>query len=102
MRCHILLSHSSRACWPPAMVMRSRRAPPLPGTSTSGMSAMRAASAKQALIINTGDSWAIRNNNCEIAPIHGILNRVSGCAVQDCLPQWHSVGSTAPVENMSH
>lgn len=27
-------------------------------------------------VINTGDSWAIRNTNCEIAPIHGVLNRV--------------------------
>ena len=26
--------------------------------------------------INIGDSWAIRNTNCGIAPIHGILNRV--------------------------
>ena len=30
----------------------------------------------EAFSINIGDSWAIRNTNCEIAPIHGILNRV--------------------------
>ena len=47
-----------------------------PGTSASGMNASRSASAEQGPIINTGDSWAIRNDNCELAPIHGILNRV--------------------------
>ncbi|KAK9834882.1 hypothetical protein WJX81_006242 [Elliptochloris bilobata] len=26
--------------------------------------------------LNSGDSWAIRNSNAEIAPIHGILTRV--------------------------
>ena len=30
----------------------------------------------EAISINAGDSWAIRNSNCEIAPIHGVLNRV--------------------------
>ena len=51
-----------------------------PGTGTSGMNVTRA-SEEQGLVINAGDSCAIRNDNCraEIAPIHGILNRVRCC-----------------------
>ena len=48
-----------------------------PRPSTAGGKAARAAGAGQGAIINAGDSWAIRNQNCEIAPIHGILNRVT-------------------------
>lgn len=79
-----------------AAALASRAA--TPGTSTSGMNATRAARAEQGLIINTGDSWAIRNDNCELAPIHGIVNRVGhvptscqcGRKLQrcaNCLPQ---------------
>ena len=34
------------------------------------------ATTEQANRLNAGDSWAIRNSNCGIAPIHGIMNRV--------------------------
>ena len=47
-----------------------------PRLFSSGRSATRAASAEQGITINSGDSWAIRNQNCQLAPIHGIMNRV--------------------------
>ena len=42
--------------------------------SPAGAESARASA--EALSINAGDSWAVRNTNCQIAPIHGILNRV--------------------------
>ena len=42
----------------------------------AGRNATRAASAEQYYVISSGDSWAVRNGNCQIAPIHGIMNRV--------------------------
>lgn len=47
-----------------------------PRLNLTGRNATRAASAEQGNNINAGDSWAIRNQNCQIAPIHGIMNRV--------------------------
>ena len=65
--------------------------------STSGVNATRAR-AEQGLIINTGDSWAIRNDNCEIAPIHGILNRVrhgpGSCHTRCNIQRWASLPAT--------
>ena len=56
----------------------------------------------EAISINAGDSWAIRNTNCQIAPIHGILNRVcteslavhgAGCSVEQLTnaPGWVAI-----------
>ena len=42
--------------------------------SPAGAESARASA--EAISINSGDSWAIRNTNCQIAPIHGIVNRV--------------------------
>ena len=47
-----------------------------PRLNSSGRNATRAASAEQYNLISSGDSWAIRNQNCQLAPIHGIMNRV--------------------------
>lgn len=48
-------------------------------SSPAGLESARAfaeAVSAGAISINAGDSWAVRNTNCQIAPIHGILNRV--------------------------
>ena len=55
----------------PRMISAEFPAAPSPAGAESAR-----ASAEQAISINSGDSWAIRNTNCQIAPIHGIVNRV--------------------------
>ena len=72
---------------PPAARLEADTGVAINGTTTYAASAarpaehghagMEAASATaEELSINAGDSWVIRNSNCEIAPIHGVLNRV--------------------------
>ena len=54
--------------------------------SSSERATMESLTEQTTYSINTGDSWVIRNQNCGIAPIHAILNKVRR---QPALPLLH-------------
>ena len=52
--------------------------------SPGAQAAMAALTVPAAISLNAGDSWVVRNQNCGIAPIHAILNKVPLAAMSAC------------------